>query len=282
MNKTVSIKDTSAIFLVTVLVTGIVVLPSLSFITASALTGPLFTEDNSYDSTGYQPEYVDQKSNSYESTKYEINSNEKPSYRNDNYEQSEYSTYTPDYKIQYSSYEQDRNSYKSKDNSVILKKINCDNINVNVNGLGINATGADAADDSSIPVTDAISSQGYGENNGYKKSDNEFKFVCINNNNNTVIVGNGTTTPEPFTCEECFTTVLTEEELDDLIEATEAFTTLEEICNFIDTNFENESQRLFISEYLFDTANDIGISTEKIDSILDCLEEIYGVDFPRP
>jgi hypothetical protein len=84
-NKKVPRKRISALFLAAILVTGTIDLSSPSFIPASALTGPLFTEDNNYESTGYQPEYADQKSDIYESTKYELDRYEKPSYRNDSY-----------------------------------------------------------------------------------------------------------------------------------------------------------------------------------------------------
>ena len=295
MNKIVSIKDTSAIFLAIVLVTGIVALSSQSFKTANALSSPLFTEENKYESTGYQPENVGQKSNSYESTKYEMDRYEKSSYRNDNYhQQPEYSTYTHDYEPQYSSYGKDSNSYyKSKDSSsAFVKKINCNNINVNLNGLDIDATAASGNGDTNDGAVEAASlmengngnNGGYGErNNNYAQRGNDFKFVCINNNNNTIVVVNETIPepPEPETCEECFTTILTEEELNDLIQGTVLFNTLDDLCNFIDTNFENESDRLFISQYLFNAANEVGLS-EKITTILDCLEEIYGVNFPRP
>ena len=33
-----------------------------------------------------------------------------------------------------------KDNYKSKDSSVIVKKIKCDNINVNINGLDVNTS----------------------------------------------------------------------------------------------------------------------------------------------
>jgi hypothetical protein len=120
-----------------------------------------------------------------------------------------------------SQYGQDK--YKTKDN-VVIKKINCDNINLNVNGLELNLT--------SVPFLNNLLTSEAGENGergtGSYESDNsgtsssgqqsdsgkEFKFICINNNNNTVIVGNETTpqpptptpqppTPTPISCEDC-------------------------------------------------------------------------------
>ena len=48
----------------------------------------------------------------------------------------DYSSYTLDYEPEYNSDGKDNSYYKSKDSSnVIVKKIKCNNINVNVNGL---------------------------------------------------------------------------------------------------------------------------------------------------
>ena len=207
MNKLVSIKYTSAIFLTIVLVTGIIALSSQSFKTANALSSPLFTEENKYESTGYQPEYTGQKSNIYESTKYKMDRYEKPSYSNDNYQQQpEYSTYITNYESQYSSYGKD-NNYKSKDSSsAIIKKINCNNINVNLNGLDINATAASGSGDTNDGAVESArlmengnaNNGGYGErNNNYAQRGNDFTFVCINNNNNTIVVGPDSPPPLP-------------------------------------------------------------------------------------
>jgi hypothetical protein len=124
----------------------------------------------------------------------------------------------------------------------------------------------------------------YSETNNYVERNNGLKFVCINNNNNTVVVGEEPIPePEPLTCEECFTSILTEEELDDLIQATTLPDSLPELCNeFIEGGLQTEQGRTFISEYLFTSGMTTGISVDKINAILDCLEEVYGVDFPRP
>ena len=95
--------------------------------------------------------------------------------------------YNPDYP----SY-QDNNYYKSKDSSVNVNKIKCNNINVNVNGLEFNVfppflggsgLAAEAADEAN---TDASSFTGNGANGDISKI-NDFRFICKNNNNNTVI-----------------------------------------------------------------------------------------------
>jgi hypothetical protein len=91
----------------------------------------------------------------------------------------------------YNNYENDygKDTYKSKDsNSVFVKKVQCNNINVNVNGLELtvpppfladSGIGAEAAEGNN----DANSIAG----NSDASEINNFRFICINNNNNTVI-----------------------------------------------------------------------------------------------
>jgi endonuclease/exonuclease/phosphatase family metal-dependent hydrolase len=109
--------------------------------------------------------------------------------------------------------DKDNNSYKSKDSSnVIVKKIKCNNINANLNGfngLKLNAlptsfnalatNEAKAANEGEIGAS--FSGSGERNTNGYQHNDKDFRFVCINNNNFEVVE----TSPEPLTCEECFT-----------------------------------------------------------------------------
>jgi hypothetical protein len=105
-----------------------------------------------------------------------------------------------------SQYGQDK--YKSKDsNSVFVKKINCNNVNVNVNGLELNGlppslggllNGGEAEDEGQYGAN-SYGSNGYGgQLSGYDNK-NSFKFVCINNNNNTVIGGGESLPPTPPT-----------------------------------------------------------------------------------
>jgi hypothetical protein len=88
---------------------------------------------------------------------------------------------------------------KSKDSSsVSIKKVKCNNINVNVNGLELNTTSVPSL--SNLLASEAQAEDegerdtgSYGSNDGIYGSgqsghdNNSFKFVCINNNNNTVI-----------------------------------------------------------------------------------------------
>src|ERR671912_1933914 len=112
-----------------------------------------------------------------------------------------------------------KDTYKSKDSnsSVNVKKIKCNNINVNVNGLELNTTSVPFL--SNLLASEAQASDegergasSYGS--GQSGSDNDFKFICINNNNNTVVVEEES---EPETCEECFTFFLTESQIDEVL-----------------------------------------------------------------
>ncbi len=184
------------------------------------------------------------------------------------------------------SYGKDSNSYyKSKDSNV-----KCNNINANLNGFNgvdINAlptalrglaTEAQAsADEGEIGASSSGSDEG-GRTSG---SDSDSRFVCIDNNDFTVVE------EEEPTCEDCFTKVITEEEkLDDLIQAFEeesdgVISSLEDLCDFIDSGDLDETDFAFISDRLFVLGGDVGISEDKINEILDCLEELLNVDFPR-
>ena len=174
--------------------------------------------------------------------------------------------------------------------AVSVSSLKCNNINVNANGLELDVlppalstllTGGEADDD--------LYSYGSGERNYGSESsasETDFRFICINNNNNTVIEEEQipptpATPPEPQTCEECFTTNLNAIEISRLLSATVSFSTLELLCDFIDENFQDAIQRQFISSYLLNAALSAGIPTDKINDILDCLEKIYGVVFPR-
>ena len=126
----------------------------------------------------------------------ELDNNYKKSYGKDNYKSTEYPSYEKD------------NSYQSKDSSnVIIKKIKCNNINVNLNGLEINtvppttlnglATEAQAADEGEVGAN-SFGSDGRGGDGKSSGHDNGFKFVCINNNNN------GDEEPVEDACGGCF------------------------------------------------------------------------------
>jgi len=134
----------------------------------------------------------------------------------------DYPSYSQDYEPAYTS---DNSYYKSKDSNVILKKINCNNINSNNNGVDVNLglpNGNDAmAEAQAEDEGQATTANEWGYGNEYKQKDSGFKFVCVNNNdneNNVIVVNETIPEPEPepeptITCEECFAENLTPEQL---------------------------------------------------------------------
>ena len=128
-----------------------------------------------------------------------------------------YNTYEPDYGMDNSydnkqSYGKDSNSYdKSKDSSTIVKKVKCNNINVNVNGFNGVEVGtlptalsdlatneAQAADEGEIGASSSGSDGGRPSG-----SDSDSRFDCIDNNDFAVVEEEE---EEPISdlCEECF------------------------------------------------------------------------------
>jgi hypothetical protein len=101
-------------------------------------------------------------------------------------------------KPKYTSYKSDYN-YKSKD-TIGIKKVNCNNVNLNVNDAAVNNVARPPVGDFTTldtsesgeeeGITTANSFAGNGErsinNNGFKKDKDGFVYVCINNNNNKV------------------------------------------------------------------------------------------------
>ena len=170
----------NAIFLATVLVAGIIALSYPSFMVG--VNAQEYVMDERYDS--YKPDSgSDYGRDSYDETK---------------------------------SYGKDASYDKSKD-SVLVKKIKCNNINVNLNGfngLELNAlpttlnglaTEAQAADEGEVGASSFGS--GGGGSDGRPSSGQGSDNWCINNNEFVVIDGRGGTTPDPTpdpTCEECF------------------------------------------------------------------------------
>jgi hypothetical protein len=253
LNKIVSIKETSPIFLAIVLVLGTI-----------ALAFPSFS--------------VEAQASSDHEKDYNDNDDDKKSYDKDDRDKSQ----------------------KDSSSSVNIKKVKCNNINVNLNGLDVEigvpngngpVNGAVAVAQETEEDDEESESNSIESNNDESDEDRDrqsdsnknSKIVCINNNNN-IVVGEEL---EPPTCEDCFTTVLNDEEkLDDLIQAFEEesggfISSLNDLCDFITENVQIVGFREFISEELFIQGGNVGISEDKINEILDCLEEVFGEDFPR-
>jgi len=246
LNKIVLRKTTSAMFLAIVLVLGTIAFTAPSFMT------------NAHATSDHERDYD--------------NDEDKKSYDKD---------------------DRDYDKSKKESNSVFVKKVKCNNINVNLNGINANiglpnngpvtgpiAVAQEEVDDddeesNSIENDNARSSDG---RDGQSESDTNSRIVCINNNNK-IVVGEEI----ELTCEDCFTTVLTDEELDDLIQAiieNGGPPSLQELCDFIAGDLSEEG-RAFISDRLLVLGEDVEISEDKINEILDCLEEVFGGDFPR-
>jgi hypothetical protein len=107
-----------------------------------------------------------------------------------------------------------KDNYKSKDSNVSIKKLNCNNINANLNNIDAsfgsqvdtNGNTDDAADGEALAAlegNEAIAANGLGNsgdsdnNRVFVDRQNDFVFVCINNNDNVVVVDNKTTPEEP-------------------------------------------------------------------------------------
>jgi hypothetical protein len=63
--------------------------------------------------------------------------------------------------------------------------------------------------------------------------------------------------------------------------AREGIDSLQDICNFIDTNVQTLEGRTLISSTLFTSFRNAEISLALLEQLLVCLEQVYGVDFPR-
>jgi hypothetical protein len=301
----------NALFLTIVLIAGTITAIYPSFVIGAQAQGdPYYQIDNRYNSyepePEYSPQYPEKKYNSYEpELEYGMDSYKK-SYRNDNYEQPEYPSYQPDYKPEYPSYENEKDdSYKSKDSSITLNKLNCINNNVNINGnntgdinvgnSGRSATGS-GTDGEGYLGFGSVGDNGEGgyDNNAYnKQKDQGFECIITNNNNNTINVGAGNaTTPVPLTCEECFgaSATLAAELVDRLndpgtiiivlpgdrfLEIGAEVDTIEDFCIFLEglSNPLTDIQLEFLIASLI-----INPAAEaEIDALIECLLEVGGV-----
>ena len=115
---------------------------------------------------------------------------------------------------------------------------------------------------------------------------------CENENeiNNQLSITNITTItkeqeeePETPTCETCFTDNLSESAIsyieDNYFE--EGSASLQEICDDIDQNIQNELYQEEFVGWLFTSVIDNSDADEQdIDNLLNCLEEVFGVNIP--
>jgi hypothetical protein len=95
----------------------------------------------------------------------------------------------PDYGMDNKKYGTDNNSYDKSKKDVIVKKVECENININTNGLDFsgdsigNSIAAQAAEED---YGQQLSANAFGNserNNGFKQNDEDVVMKCIQNNN---------------------------------------------------------------------------------------------------
>ena len=279
LTKIVLRKTTSSIFLAIVLVLGTITLMHPSFIGAQAESDDDYEsenennvirmEDNDDDESSDDEEEA--KDNDDESDNDDNNLNE-----NNNDEIKE---------VSYVSDNNNNNYYKSKDgsSSVSIKKIKCNNINVNLNGINANIglPFNDGPVTGPISEAQALESKSFESNSEDRQSgsDTNSRIVCINNNNNIVV---GEEPPEPLSCEECFTENLDEaqeERLSAVLSSLLEIEDLEGLCELLSTTtipndeiVEGLILLLFIAEIT---------DEDTILDILECLEELELVIVPE-
>src|SRR5215211_3068754 len=184
----------STIFLAIVLVAGTIALSPPSFMNVAQAT----SDHEKYDD---KKSYGKDRDESRDHEKYD----DKKSYGKDRDESRDHEKYDDKKSYgkdrdesKYTSYGKDRDSDKSKDSSSVnIKKVKCNNINVNVNGLELNVlppvlsglltSETQASYEGERGPSSYGSGSGGSYGSGQSGSDGDFKFVCINNNNNTVV-----------------------------------------------------------------------------------------------
>ena len=239
-------KTTSAIFLALVLVAGTITLSYPSLMTAEA-----------------QPD----------ADYYEMNDNYGKIYKNDNHESADYPSYEKD-------------NYNSKDTSVSINKINCENVNNNFNNvvignlnIGNSGSGGGAASDDG--TNGASTANAYGNNgerynnDGYQKDKG---ITCIINNNNTILSGKETTTPveechEAKDIEACFEEFLLSDQFELLTDTLASPAGLTVEINGQDVTLRSFEDICFALEGLTTYA-------QVDDAVLDILEGLPGLAFP--
>ena len=204
MNKKALKKETSAIFLGIVLVLGTI-----------ALTVPSFS---------VEAQATSDRQMDYDHDEY------KKSYDKDDYK-SEYSSY--------GKYDRDHDKSEKDSKIVSIKKVKCNNINVNLNGIDVNIGGLPI----NGPVTDPVAvaqededddiesysiendnDESYEGKDGKSDASSNSKIVCINNNNNIVVAEE----PPEEECAEtddieaCFEEFLNDEQFELLTDALES------------------------------------------------------------
>ena len=160
---------------------------------------------------------------------------------------------------------------------VSVSPLNCNNINVNVNGFngatlptalsGLATDEAQAADEGEVGASSLGNGGGSDGGGRPSGSDSDSRFVCINNNNNIVVEGE-----EPLTCEECFINNLNDMQLQNLKNTLEVSgLTLDSFCEFLSNPGISNDQKSTDIILLFQDAQ---LSGDDLRPITDCLEAL--------
>jgi hypothetical protein len=144
-------------------------------------------------------------------------------------------------KPKYPSYKPDNNYYKFEDSSssISIKKVNCNNVNLNVNDASVNVGRPPLGDTTSLEtsgtegqeITTAnnfANGERNNNNNGFKKDNDGFVYVCINNNNNEQAGETPTPPPEELANLNVIKTVE--------CESTSGEPDDEAVCNYVEAN----------------------------------------------
>ena len=320
MTKSTVTTRISAAFLAAVLVAGTIALSFPSFM-LGAQAEPYFGMDKKYDnygsdhdsygkdSYGMDKSYPPKQDNSYDKKPYPP----RDDYGKDSYDKKPYgNTYGqdyPSYKPVYKKdpYVKDQNYDKSKDSSsVSIKKIKCNNINVNLNSIDVNfgnptpqngaangAIGGALGDQGADTVAaSGLMNDGRDGKKVIVDKENSFTYVCINNNNN-VGAGNATDNNATDACEDCFAQNLNATQFAELQANLTTrggidiqlgpiggpitippitITSLTQLCALIDVN------PLLINTILVQATAGLDLTEAQFELLEDCIELALGID----
>lgn len=148
-------------------------------------------------------------------------------------------------------------SYNKYNDSYNVEKIECSNINININTEDNDLFSLTPNDNNG----QQLSANAFGNNegnNGFKQNDEDVLVKCIQNNNNG--------SQEPLTCEECFEVALNDDELSVLLAFIErvGIIGLTNLCERFDDSIPESD----IREALEVT---VGLNQERIDRLIECL-----------
>jgi hypothetical protein len=211
------------------------------------------------------------------------------------YDKPQYPSYNPDY------------NYKSKD-AIGIKKVNCNNVNLNVNDASVNVgrppigdfTSLDTPETENQEITANNFANGEKPNNVFKKDNDGFVYVYINNNNNQGAGGGDGggdgPTPECEAFVACFNNPEFSEPANQIVTALERtgeliikgvpgfadgyvigedVLTPEELCEWLLFTPQSNGQVITTQEQL-DPIIDALASPEPIGGFIECLGESVG------